>query len=189
MPMRSSTRGTTYPLVLAALLTTMTAAGAWIRIPGPVVPITAQTLFTYLAGALLSRRQAFLSQAAYLLLGLAGAPVFALGGGLAYLMQPSFGYLFALPFTALAIAQVEHNKRATTVQRRMVSLVLGSVCVFSLSAIWLYFYFVWVMKTPASLQTLSTLWVLPFIPGEAIKIVAAAFISITLEKRMKENVL
>jgi len=189
MRMRSSARGTTHPLVLAALLTTMTAAGAWIRIPGPGVPIPAHTLFTYLAGALLSRRQAFLSQAAYLLLGLAGAPVFALGGGLAYLLQPSFGYLFALPFAALAIAQVEHYKRARTVQRRMVSLAVGGVCVFLLSALWLYFYFAWVIKTPASLQTLSALWVLPFLPGEAIKIMAAAFISISLEKRMKENVL
>ncbi|HPI71905.1 MAG TPA: biotin transporter BioY [bacterium] len=187
--MRPSARGTTYPLVLAALLTAMTAAGAWIRIPGPVVPITAQTLFTYLAGALLSRRQAFLSQAAYLLLGLAGVPVFALGGGLAYLMQPSFGYLFALPFAALTIAQVEHSRRAITVGRRMVSLALGSVCVFSLSAIWLYFYFDCVMKTPTSLRTLSSLWVLPFVPGEAVKIVAAAFISIALEKRMKEIVI
>lgn len=175
-------------MVLAALFTTMTAAGAWIQIPGPVVPITAQTLFTYLAGALLSRRQAFLSQAAYLLLGLAGAPVFALGGGLAYLMQPSFGYLLALPFAALAIAQIEHRKRAKTFQSRMISLSLGSVCVFSLSAVWLFLYFGCVMKTPAALRTLATLWVLPFIPGEAIKIVAAAFISITLEKRMKEKV-
>ena len=86
-------REKTRTMVLCAMFVVLIAAGAWIKIPVPVVPFTLQYLFTMLAGILLGGRRGALAVCVYLALGLAGLPIFAQGGGLSYLLQPSFGYL------------------------------------------------------------------------------------------------
>ena len=80
-------------LTYTAMFTTLIAAGAFIKIPVPVVPFTLQFLFTMLAGLLLGGKGGALSVALYMILGLAGLPIFAEGGGFWYLLKPSFGYI------------------------------------------------------------------------------------------------
>lgn len=94
-------------LLYAAMFTALTAVGAFIRIPIPPypVPMTLQTLFLYLAGLLLPRREAFLSQAAYVLLGLIGVPIFVNGGGIGYILDPTFGYLVAFLLCAPLLSE------------------------------------------------------------------------------------
>ncbi|MBW2650107.1 MAG: biotin transporter BioY, partial [Deltaproteobacteria bacterium] len=70
-----STRGMTY----AAMFGAMTALGAYIIIPLPLVPITLQTFVMYLAASLLGGYLGALSQIVYILLGIIGLPVFAGG--------------------------------------------------------------------------------------------------------------
>lgn len=62
-------------MVLAAMFAVLTAVGAYIRIPTPVVPFTLQTMFVLLAGVLLGARVGALSQALYVVIGLLGLPV------------------------------------------------------------------------------------------------------------------
>ena len=78
-------------LTVSALFTALIAVGAFIRIPVPMWPFTLQTLFTTLAGLLLGPRYGTLSCVAYMVLGLAGLPVFTGGGGPQYIFQPTFG--------------------------------------------------------------------------------------------------
>ena len=68
-------------LVLTALFTALTAVGAFIRIPTAWVSFTLQIFFTFLAGILLGPGWGALSQLIYVLLGLAGVPIFTQGGG------------------------------------------------------------------------------------------------------------
>lgn len=75
-------REKTRTMVLCAMFVVLIAAGAWIKIPVPVVPFTLQYLFTMLAGILLGGRRGALAVCVYLALGLAGLPIFAQGGGL-----------------------------------------------------------------------------------------------------------
>lgn len=90
--MRTNTR----MLVLSALFAALTAVGAFLKIPVGVSSFTLQFLFTALAGVLLGPRYGALSQAAYVLLGLFGLPVFTMGGGPGYLLQPTCGFLLGL---------------------------------------------------------------------------------------------
>lgn len=85
--------GNTKNLVRMALLAALIAVGAFIRIPVPVCPFTLQFLFTMLAGLLLGSKYGALSVLVYLCVGLLGLPVFADGGGIGYVFQPTFGYL------------------------------------------------------------------------------------------------
>lgn len=97
-------------LILCALFSALIAVGAFIRIPIPVVPFTLQFLFTMLAGLLIGGKLGFTSVTVYIAMGLLGLPVFADGGGLAYLLKPSFGYiigfavLFFLHFGSQAVS-------------------------------------------------------------------------------------
>ena len=90
----------TKDLILCALFAALTAVGAFIKIPVPVVPFTLQLLFTMLAGLLLGGRRGAAAVTAYILMGLLGFPVFAEGGGLGYILKPSFGYLIGFAAAA-----------------------------------------------------------------------------------------
>ena len=69
-------------IILCGLFAALIAAGAFIRIPIPVVPFTLQTLFTTLAGLLLGRKYGSISVGVYLAIGLMGIPVLTRGGGI-----------------------------------------------------------------------------------------------------------
>jgi biotin transport system substrate-specific component len=92
----------TFWIVTFALLT---GVGAQVEIPHQPVPYTFQTLFVLLAGAMLGRRNGFLSMVLYLVLGSLGAPVFAGASfGVARILGPTGGYLLGFPVAALAVA-------------------------------------------------------------------------------------
>lgn len=84
--------------IMAAL--TAAAAKVAVPVPGTPVPFTLQPLAVLLAGLLLGPVAGATSQAAYLTAGAAGLPVFAAGGGAAYLLGPTGGYLLAYPVAA-----------------------------------------------------------------------------------------
>lgn len=86
--------------VVAFAAATAFGAKVALPIPGTPVPFTLQPLFVLLAGALLGARLGAASQALYLAAGIAGLPVFAAGGGAAYLLGPTGGYLLAYPLAA-----------------------------------------------------------------------------------------
>lgn len=88
------TQNKVYLLVLTALLTTLCIISSKIAIPLPFTTIlfTPQVLVVLLSGLVLGPSWGQLAMGCYLLLGLIGLPVFSKGGGLGYVMEPSFGY-------------------------------------------------------------------------------------------------
>lgn len=99
------TQSKAYLLVLTALLTTLCIISAKIAIPLPFTAVlfTPQVLVVLLCGLVLGPSWGQLAIGCYLLLGLIGLPVFSKGGGLGYVMEPSFGYALGfLPAVWLA---------------------------------------------------------------------------------------
>ena len=97
-------------LTVCGLFTALTAVGAFIKIVIPVgadtMNFTLQWFFVLLAGLLLGSKRAFLSVSTYLLIGLMGIPVFARGGGPAYLLRPTFGFLLGFALAAYAMGKI-----------------------------------------------------------------------------------
>ncbi len=122
-------------VVLFALLT---ALGAQVRVYLWEVPITLQTLFVYGSGLFLGSRNGMLSMLLYLTLGLV-FPVYAGEGyGVAYLLAAaSTGYLIGMPLAAAVIGTL--SKRWNTLSGSVLSLVAGSLTLFTAGVLWLHF--------------------------------------------------
>lgn len=162
--------------LLSSLFAALTAAGAFIKIPLPYVPITLQTFFVMLSGSLLGGKFGALSQIIYLAVGLAGAPVFAYGGGLAYVFQPTFGYLLSYPVAAFLIGYlIEHRReRPPSFVYLCLSNALGVLLILTIGAAVLYLNLKFVAQKPIPMTTLLTSYFLLFLPGDAVKVFVCA---------------
>jgi biotin transport system substrate-specific component len=155
-------------LSLVPLCAALTAAGALIKIPLWPVPITLQTFFVILSGIILGPRYGALSQLVYIIIGLLGLPVFSGGGGLAYLMQPSFGYLIGFIIAPLAVGGLVRNKALTPLLVFMAALT-GTFVIYSLGIPYLAVYMSLVLKKPDALSLAIKTGALIFLPGDIIK--------------------
>jgi len=112
----------------------LTAVGARIEIPYQPVPFTLQTFFVLLAGAMLGARNGAISQMMYLAVGAMGAPVFASGGvGIAKLLGPTGGYLFAFPVAAALVGYLVQQRR--NLPWAFFSMTIGLVIIFAFGTI------------------------------------------------------
>ncbi|MFC6756403.1 MULTISPECIES: biotin transporter BioY [Haloarcula] len=162
-------------IALAAVLAALTAAFAYVSIPIPGLPapVSFQVFGVYFAGLLLGARWGGFSVALYLLVGIAGAPVFSNGqAGLGYLLGPTGGYLVGFLLAVVLIGAVVHRgldpKPLTDIPltRQVAALVAGLVLIYAIGVPWL--------AAIAGLAPVEALTVgaLVFLPGDAIKITA-----------------
>ena len=166
-------------MVYASLFGALTAVGAYIIIPLPPVPITLQTLFLGLAGTLLGGRLGALSQVIYLLLGIIGLPVFAGGkAGLGVLFGPTGGYLIGFVAAAFVIGKLTALKARPGFAWLCLSLVAGTAVLYALGVLQLS-----LVARLAPVKALAV-GVLPFLPGDGIKIVLTAWIALKLRDRL-----
>lgn len=96
------------------LFTTLIIIGAFIKTPVPVIPFTLQFLFVALSGLLLGAKYGGLSVLIYVALGLTGLPVFTAGGGITYVLFPTFGYLIGFIFCAFVTGLISNKIQANT---------------------------------------------------------------------------
>lgn len=135
------------------------------------VPLTLQPFAVLLIGLLLSPRLAAASLVAYLGEGALGLPVFAPGlasaPGLAHFAGPTAGYLLAYPVAALLISLSYRYSRRGFVPA-LLSAALGNVLILAIGCLWMALFM------HAAVSLVLTLSVLPFLPGDALKVIAAA---------------
>ena len=168
-------------LVMASLLASLTAVGAYIHIPIGPVPIVLQNLFVLLAGLLLGARWGLTSIAVYVLVGACGAPVFAGGkGGLATLAGPTGGYLMGYILAALVVGWIACGRQKGMILD-ILAVVSGSLLVYALGVPWLK----WVTAWPW--EKALMLGMLPFVPGDAVKAAAAVMLARTLRPMMDRS--
>ena len=135
------------------------------------VPLTLQPFAVLVLGLVLSPGLAAATLATYLAEGAAGLPVFAPGlvfsGGMAHLLGPTGGYLLAYP-VAVALISFLWRRTNRSFAAAALSAAAGNLVILACGALWL------ATLTHASAQSVLTFAVVPFLPGDALKIVAAA---------------
>jgi len=138
------------------------------------VPLTLQPFAVLLLGLLLDRRLAAATLGAYLLEGALGLPVFApgfaLGAGMAHLLGPTGGYLMSYPAAAALVSWLR-SRLNRGFAGAVVSAGAGDTLILLCGFTWL------TLSTHMAIGPAFTLAVLPFLPGEGLKVVAAAGIA------------
>jgi biotin transport system substrate-specific component len=158
----------------SAVFAVLTAIGAWISMPLPItpVPFTLQVFFVLLSGAVLGGMMGALAQVMYLLLGLIGFPVFAGGeSGPGVLIGPTGGYLVGFVFGAYVTGRIAQELRSPRLVWMALATTLGLIPIYTLGEIGLW---IWVRS---SFPLLLMAGVIPFLPGDIIKAVVAAFVA------------
>ena len=138
------------------------------------VPLTLQPFAVLVLGLLLSPRLGAATLAAYLAEGALGLPVFAPGplmaSGIAHLFGPTGGYLLAYPLAAPLIASLYRRSRRGF-GAALLSAAAGNLLILSSGAAWFAVF------SHAPAQLVLTQSVIPFLPGDALKVAAAAAIA------------
>ena len=159
-------------IVLAASALIAVCAHLSIPLYFTPVPVTLQPFAVLLLALLLRPRLALGVMLAYLAEGAAGLPVFTPYGlgGIAQLLGPTGGYLLSYPVVALLVSALWH-RGARSFSRGLTIAAAGSLLTLTLGALWLG------VLTHLAPVTLLNHAVLPFLPADALKVIAAAAIA------------
>ena len=137
-------------LVLCAMFTALTAIGAFIQVPVPYMDyFTLQFFFVLLAGLVLGGRKGALSVGCYVLLGLLELPVFAAGGGIGYVLRPSFGYLLGFVVTAYVTGVLSEKWKAGT-KNYFFACLAGFAVTYAIGIVYKYMILNFYADTPAT---------------------------------------
>ncbi|MCL2309877.1 MAG: biotin transporter BioY [Proteobacteria bacterium] len=126
-----------HAIALTVLGSLALAVSAKIQFPFGPVPFTMQTYVVLVLGALLGKRLAGASVMLYLAQGLAGLPVFAVGGGLAYLASPTLGYLVGFLPAAMLIGHFTERGFGRTPISSLLLMTAGHAVLFAFGMLWL----------------------------------------------------
>ena len=169
---------TTYQMAVTALMAAALCVLGPLSVPIGAIPISLSNFVICLTVWLLGPKFGTLSVAVYLLIGLVGVPVFSgYGAGIAKLAGPTGGYLVGYLLLAfIGGLFIEKSKGQPVVSA--VGLILGDAACYVLGTIW------FMVLTGLDLPTSLTYCVIPYLPGDVIKIVLASLLTIQLDKRM-----
>ncbi|QUH27122.1 biotin transporter BioY [Serpentinicella alkaliphila] len=168
-----------YSSIFAALISVL----GYVVIPLPFspVPVTGQTLGIMLAGQLLAPFQAFLSVFIFILLGVAGVPVFSGGrSGIGVLAGPSGGYIVGFLVGAVVISLL--CRKSNNIWKLGGSAIVGGIIVVYLLGVSRLNFL-----TGMGLEKAIVTGALPFIPGDILKVIAATLLAKRLKPHLKSR--
>ena len=175
--METKTRSKVYPLAMTAVMTAVTCVLAPMSIFIGEVPITLTNLVIYFSLYLLGWKRGSASVVVYILVGMVGMPVFSgFAGGLGKLVGATGGYIVGFVVMALIAGWViDHTARRVL---HMGGMILGTLACYALGTAWYCFL------THNPLQAALWTCVIPFIPFDLAKMVAAAVLGPVLRERL-----
>lgn len=176
--MKRKTR--TKKLILCSLFSSLIAIGAFIKVPIPVVPFTLQFLFTNLAGLLLGRKLGSASVGLYVILGLVGLPIFTGGGGIGYILQPTFGYLIGFIAGSWVSGYIIERTKNPSLKTYIIAGFLNLIVVYLLGMVYYYVIANYYINSPITVWGLILYCFILAVPGDIL----ICFVSSILAKRL-----
>ena len=203
-----------YELICCALFTALMAVGAYIKIMIPLgifeVTISLQLFFALIAGCVLGRKWGALSVLCYIFLGLIGLPIFAHGGGIYYIMKPTFGFIIgfaAAAFTAGAVYEalntsvrqgvhgqqnesmgnIKKSHRKRQLKRVCISCIAGEAAYYICGLIYYYLIFNFVLTNGMTIgiKELFLIWFFSTVSADTVITVSAGFMSLRIMTMLK----
>ncbi len=168
-----------YDVVLIAIMAAVLCVASPFSLPIGPVPISLATFVIYLLVFPLGWKKGTLSCLVYIAIGLVGVPVFSgFSGGVGKVLGPTGGYL--LGYIAIAIlAGIFVEKFANNHILHFVGMILGTLICYGFGTAWLAY------QAGMSFVAALGAGVIPFIPGDLVKMIVACLIGPVLAKQMK----
>src|SRR5699024_7681690 len=180
-------KGMVFNLTIGAMFVALTAIGANMTSIVPFlvvggVPITLQTFFAVMAGLVLGSRLGAFSMFVYMVLGLAGVPVFAqFKGGAAMLLTPTFGFILSFIVVAYVAGELVEMRR--TLPMYITAAIVGLLINVVLRTHWMYAAYLFWLSAPADLvYKLVWLWIAVSLPKDIVLLILAAAVAYRLNK-------
>lgn len=166
-------------MVFIAIFAAIICVAAPFSVPMPgLVPISLATFAVYLAGGLLGGKRAVIAVALYIMIGAVGLPVFSgFSGGFAKLLGVTGGYIIGyIPCALLTgiFSDIPSKGHWTA----PVGMVLGTLACYIFGTAW------FMVATGSELLPALMSCVIPFLIGDAIKIVCASAITMPLKSKL-----
>jgi biotin transport system substrate-specific component len=152
-------------IVLAVIGSLLLTISAKIQVPFWPVPMTMQTFVVLVLGVAYGWRLAGATVLLYLTQGALGLPVFAGGGGLAYMAGPTGGYLAGFLLAAVAVGWLAERGWARSAPSTLAAMLIGTAIIFGCGIAWL--------ATLIGLSQAISAGLVPFLLSEAVKIALA----------------
>lgn len=163
----------TLNLVLCGMFTALITAGAFIRID-LVIPMTLQSTVVILAGMTLGAKNGALCTTVYMLLGLAGLPIFAQGGGFMYVLKPSFGYILGFILGAFVTGYMAKRRKNPTVGYLYCAGLAGMACIYAVGILYCIAVMSLYVKGGSEINTAYLLTALVALPADLILLIPAS---------------
>ncbi|MBC7218057.1 MAG: biotin transporter BioY [Candidatus Caldatribacterium sp.] len=156
------------------------------RFGSSIVPFSLVPFVVFLAGFLLTPREAFLSMLLYVLLGLAGLPVFATPpfGGPLYVLRPTFGFLLGFIIAAPCTALLSRRKNPG---RILGAVLLGVVTLYGPGILYFFLAMNVFLGKPVGLGDTLRIAVFPFIGPDFVKAFLAYFLARQVLPRIRKS--
>ena len=167
-------------LVLCGLFSALMAVGAFIKIVVPIgiwqVTFSLQLFFALLSGLLLGANFGFMSVLAYLIIGLCGVPVFAHGGGLGYVLKPTFGFLLGFAVASFIAGFIRDIHASCSFRGLLFASLCGMLSYYFCGLVYYYFMFNYVLtlgQTIGVIELISVRLLSTLIPDSALCVLVA----------------
>jgi len=157
----------------------LTGISAGLKIEIGLIPVTMQTLVVLLSGILLGAKKGAMSQITYLLAGLTGLPWFSRGGGIIYIMSPTFGYILGFVIAAYLIGSLFEKGWNKSMKKSILAILIANFAIYIPGLLWLSKF--------VGLSKVLTIGLYPFIIGDILKISLIILILSFNSKHKKEG--
>ncbi len=165
-------------MALVAIMSAVMCVLGPMSVPIGPVPISLTNLAIYLAIYILGGKRATLSYLVYLLIGMAGVPVFSgFTGGFGKLFGPTGGYLIGFIFMAL-LAGLFIDRAHQKVSWSLLGMILGTIVCYAFGTVWLAY------QAHLSMAAALAAGVIPFVPVDFAKMVVAAVVAPQIRRQL-----
>lgn len=166
---------------MCALFAALTAILSQIALPLGAVPINLASFSVFCAGALLGAKLGALSQAVYVLLGIVGVPVFSLfRSGPGILLGPTGGYIIGYILAAWLVGLLAERQKNKALQLALA--MLPGFAAYMITGLGWY-----LLSTKTGFGEALLICIVPFLAGDSIKLILAAFICCRLRPILQDK--
>ncbi len=167
-------------ITVSALIIALLIITAPLKFKLGELSFTLQTFFVMFSALLLGKK-GWIPVLLYVAIGLAGVPVFSDGGGIAYILKLSFGYIIGFVVSSLVVGFLLKKESSFLYDTTIV--IIGTVIIYAIGIPYANVLLRSVVHKPMSYSAMLTPFMLVFLPGDILKAVIAVWVSRTLKQR------